>query len=372
MLQPSLLQPEGFQPVRHGTRHYVAVLQNKPGELQALRHASDETWEHLAPLLHFVGPGDPQRPLRADTIDRWTRNARIAIANRPCFVDLLRLKPGRSVAGGQSLLPCLYEAARRRGLEFVPVFPLGGSARHLSYVAAAAAQDARGACIRYRSAGQLFHPGHTLSSLLRTTLEALHLSPTGADFVLDLEWLDPDVGVSMRSVIEDLNEASRVGPWRSFVLLGTSIPQTMGCVPEGSVHRIERQEWRLSDALPDTQLDRRPTFGDYGIQHPQPPHGTGGPSMRANIRYTVEQDTLVARGTGPVVREGRKQYYDLCERLVLRKEFLGPKFSWGDFIIAECAARQIEAGAQEMWRGAGTSHHLRFVTQQVCRTRVST
>ena len=38
-----LIQPERSRRFR-STRRYVAVLQNKKGELEALRHASGEAW----------------------------------------------------------------------------------------------------------------------------------------------------------------------------------------------------------------------------------------------------------------------------------------------------------------------------------------
>jgi hypothetical protein len=87
--------------------------------------------------------------------------------------------------------------------------------------------------------------------------------------------------------------------------------------------------------------------------------------MRANIRYTVEQLTLVARGHGPVVQAGREQYRELCRMLIEREEFAGREFSLGDAIIEDCATGLCEPGAQALWRGAGTSHHLRQATDQV-------
>ena len=87
--------------------------------------------------------------------------------------------------------------------------------------------------------------------------------------------------------------------------------------------------------------------------------------MRANIRYTVEQLTLIARGQGPVVQAGREQYRELCQMLIEREEFAGRDFSWGDAIIDDCANGLREPGAQALWRGAGTSHHLRFTAGQV-------
>jgi hypothetical protein len=57
--------------------------------------------------------------------------------------------------------------------------------------------------------------------------------------------------------------------------------------------------------------------------------------------------------------------YGLCEQLVARPEFAGDSYSWGDGIISDCAKGSREPGSQNVWRGAGTAHHLRFVTDRV-------
>ncbi len=148
-------------------------------------------------------------------------------------------------------------------------------------------------------------------------------------------------------------------------MLGTSMPTMMSCVAEGTVGSVPRKEWELWSQLQQCELERMPTFGDYAIQNPHPPHDGGGPGMRANIRYTANGDTLVARGRGPFYEEGNEQYRRLCEQLVARAEFAGREFSWGDGVIDDCAAGAVEPGGQRVWRGAGTSHHIRTVSEQL-------
>ncbi len=109
----------------------------------------------------------------------------------------------------------------------------------------------------------------------------------------------------------------------------------------------------------------RVAFGDYGIQNPSPPADSGGPEMRRNVRYTIEGETLVARAVGPATQESDEQYVDLCRKVVTCGAFSGSTFSWGDGVIAEVAAATRKPKAQRMWRGAGTSHHMQFVTKQL-------
>lgn len=157
-----------------------------------------------------------------------------------------------------------------------------------------------------------------------------------------------------------------IGTWRCFVVVGTSMPKMMSCVKEGTVGSIARREWDLWSALGGQQLERTPAFGDYAVQHPEPPlDDGGGNTMRANIRYTTDSETLVVRGRGPVSQEGNEQYHDLCQKLTSRSEFSGPAYSWGDGVIDACAKGVREPESQNLWRGAGTSHHVQVVTDAV-------
>jgi hypothetical protein len=97
----------------------------------------------------------------------------------------------------------------------------------------------------------------------------------------------------------------------------------LSCIPEGTLGSLPRNEWDLWRALSTVKLSRRPSYGDYAVQHSQPPHDGGGPGMRANIRYTVATGTLVARGQGSVLQEGNEQYRYLCQQLVTRTDFSG-------------------------------------------------
>jgi Beta protein len=368
-VQTQLLH-EPLAPLPVDARHYVPALQNKPGEFDALRHASPTVWERMTPMIHFVGQKNRRDPLTPGTIRNWLKKAESAVGPHPFYLDVIRLKPNFPVAsakGHVSVLEQIYAAARRRALRFVPVVWVGEStALHRKLVSDAALHDGCGVALRYRSRKVIQPVGMKLRDYLSTQLAEVGVEASQADLVVDLEHLDADTEVDVPELVRSLNEMLEVGPWRAVVLLGTSIPSMMSCIDEGTVGSLPRREWDLWSQLKQRDdLRRMPSFGDYAIQHPQPPKDTGGPGMRANVRYTTERDTLVARGEGPVLQEGREQYVDLCQQLVARPEFAGASYSWGDSIIAGCAAGNIPPGAQPLWRGAGTSHHLQHVTDQL-------
>ncbi|MGH2682730.1 MAG: beta family protein [Actinomycetota bacterium] len=364
-----------FVPVPGGSGHYVAAVQNKSGELDALRNASAETWSRLTPLVQIVGPKKRPEAHKRDTVAGWVKRISQAVGHRPCFLDVLRLRPGHPTTtsgGAEPILSVIHAAARKRGMVFVPVLPIGRSdgRDYVRLAGEAVACDGRGAALRYPIRRFALEPGETHATVLAEALRDLGIDVTRADALVDLGYLSGDEELHLEDVDEALKEVTAVGPWRSLVLLGTSMPSMLGgTVGEGTIGELPRREWELWSALQQDTSRRMPTYGDYVVQHPDPPRDEdgGGPGMRANIRYTITSTTLVARARGPLIQEGREQYRDLCQQLVARPEFSGPDFSWGDSVIAACASGESEPGSQNQWRGAGSSHHFRVVTQALSR-----
>jgi hypothetical protein len=370
-VQPTLERPEWFVPVPNGPAHYVAAVQDKPGELKALRNASAATWMRLTPLVEVVGPRKPPPVFKAETVSRRLRNIAAAVGQHPCFLDILRLRATHAAQtrdGTGPVLSAIYAAARRRGLAAVPVLRVGDRAAVTGLIRDAVLQDGRGVAVRYPLLNIALVEGQTPESLIKDKLAAVETELTGADLLIDLGYLSPEHEIHAEDTAESINELVAVGEWRSVVLLGTSMPRMLGgVVAEGTVGELPRREWALWSALRDLSLPRLPTYGDYVIQHPEPPRDEerGGPGMRANIRYTTASKTLVARGRGPITQEGREQYRGLCRMLTAKPEFAGRSYSWGDAEIADCASGATEPGWKDAWRGVGSSHHIRLATEQV-------
>lgn len=372
-MQIPLLRPEPLVPLPVDSGCYVPALQNKPGELDALRHTSPQTWDHMTPLVHFVGPKDRTEPLSASTIRNWVAKVARAVDSHPFYLDVMRLDPTFAVATTKGEVPVLrqiYGQCRKRQLRYVPVMWVGQStAAHRQLVQEAALEDGHGLALRFRIRAVMPPFGTSLGAYAAAQLAEVGAEPGDTDLLVDLEYIDPDDELEPDDIAASLREMVAAGAWRSVVLLGTSIPTMMSCVDEGGVGSLPRREWELWSQLKESDLPRLPSFGDYAIQNPHPPHEGGGPGMRANIRYTANGDTLVARGQGPFHEEGKEQYRGLCQQLVARAEFAGSDYSWGDGVIDDCARGAIAPGAQNVWRGAGTSHHLEAVTEQLGKSQ---
>jgi hypothetical protein len=367
-IQAALSQPEWFTCVPTHGSHYVAVVQDKSGELAALRRASPETWARLTPVVEIVGPRTRPPEYKANMISQRVKKIAEAVGQHPCFLDILRLRATDNVATSAGKIPVLsavYAAARKRHLNCVPVLHLGDRSHAVSLIRDTALQDGRGVALRYPLLSVALIDGQTPESLIEEALREVHTEITGADLLIDLGYLGQEQEIHAEDIADPVRELMEIGAWRSVVLLGTSMPRMLGVIGEGTIGELPRREWDLWSALRRLRLPRIPTYGDYVVQHPDPPQEGGGPGMRANIRYTASAVTLVARGRGPITEEGREQYRELCRMLAARPEFFGRNYSWGDEQIADCATGVTEPGWNNAWRGAGSSHHLRLVTEQL-------
>lgn len=365
-MQRSLLDsPPDLVPVARG---YVPHLQDHAGELLALRSliATDAAvLDAVTPVLQLVG-GKKRELSRAAIKGHIERIAGGVGADRLFYLDFLRADPARRLptrTGETTAAEMAYDYARRHQLAFIPVAWTTSRAGHVNATANAAVCDGRGLALRHRVLGSTSAAGIPLDELLARCLADLRLPANETDLLLDLGYLDEDIEVSSSRVARLAAKAASVGPWRRIVLSGSSVPKTMGCVPEDGSGMLERREWALWLSLP-AELREALDFGDYGIQHPTPPKD-GGPGMRANIRYTLPDAHLVVRGRGDVRVEGAAQYVALCQRLVASGHFAGPKYTWGDDLIQRCADSHVPPGDQTTWRAAGTAHHLRVLSEQV-------
>jgi hypothetical protein len=247
----------------------------------------------------------------------------------------------------------------------VPVLRVGQSSLAVAEIVRAVAEaDGRGAALRYPARRLVPPPRQTLAAILTQALDSLELAPGSADLLIDLEWIDPGEPLQASNILQIVEDLADAAPWRTVIVLGTTMPTMLSLIPEMTIGSLPRHEWDLWRMLRSMSESVALCYGDYAVQNPQPPAEKTGPGMRANVRYTSEMVTIIARGKS-VLQEGKEQYSELCRWLTVRPEYAGASFSWGDEVIQRCADGDLAPGAQDLWRGAGTSHHLRFVTEQL-------
>ncbi len=380
-VQLSLPEWPKFNPIPAGSLHYVPVMLDLPGELDALAHAAAGR-AMTTPLIQIAprAPARGRRALREDERPGWVA-ARVqklgaALGDHPFYLEVLSVIHGPRSGGvwPSSVVAQVHDECRRRGLRFIPVHTIGQEGL-LEMASEANLRDGRGVAIRYRAGTTSQIGALTLSQRFSDELDRLGVSPGEADLLVDLGWLDPKLEIAAEDVSVILDEAVQLGPWRNLIVVGTSIPASMGEIHQDEVESIPRREWPLWEALRRIRHEAI-VFADYGIQHPKAPNTTTGGRLVANVRYTTPLGTIVSRGRGvfnSIPRPLRPaQYVGCCGRL-LASEYLADIdcACSGDAAIRACAAEVSVPLGQRFWRNVGWSHHLEQVRLALVRIEAS-
>lgn len=356
------------QPFDH--HHYVPCLRWKLGERQALLRLTAETKDRVTPLIEVPEIGwDFQKKRNAKTLDEhlapFAKRVRVKWETPLCFVDLKLLAPGARLADGTHPVDFVFGELRDHGCRGIPVTGPDRDPGYQEAVARTVSQDQRGVCLRMNlldaARGNVVG---TVDDLLR----ALRTKPVETDLVLDLGAPNfvPLDGFSkmLQSVVLGL---PHLDEWRTFTVIGTSFPATMGELGRGA-QLVDRHEWLLYRRLIGglSAAGRRlPTFGDYAVAHPE----VLLLDMRlvkpaASIRYAVDDAWYILKGLN--VRDHHyAQYRTHCRTLISSPYFAGRGFSAGDAYIDDCANGVVTTGNLTTWRWVGTNHHISKVAEDI-------
>lgn len=352
--------------------HYVPLLKGKQGEYGALRELADAAKERLTPLVDVPPiPWDYDKEKPAKSIESHLKSVPVNIAKawgkqRPIFLDLYYVEPGKMTKDGRHPLTWILEKARECEIILIPTTGFDRDDSYQDAVRKAAGTDQRGVCLRVGS--EDIEDIGEMRDAAKQLLKRCSLSPEACDVILDLREISArDLNGLCEHICDVLRAFPYVNRWRTFTLAGSSFPMSLSGIQSNSVQAITRAELNLwkkvqADAK---NLPRIPSFGDYGICHPEfPDFDMKLMRMSVNLRYTTEAKWLVFKGRD-ARRFGYDQFNELCAELVDRKEFAGPDFSWGDSYVERCANDLDGPGNASSWRKAGTNHHLTLVGEQV-------
>jgi len=352
-------------------RRYVPVLLTRQGERLALRELDSATRSGATPLF-VVHPiqSDPETGLPVRSAEQHVVKLAKQLADdwgiEPAFVDLRHVDTASPLPDGSHPLVRLVIACQDWGL---PLTPVVSGAHDPAYRAAAVrAAGLAGTAVGIRlgpsewpEIGTPLGDGHLLGLLAETGQD-----PEQTHLILDLEdQVSTTVAVAAAALRPALRALPRAYDWASVTVAGTGMPTGTAEIGRDGAADIPRSEWALWRSM-DAPDYRRPSFGDYGVQHPDPLSGFDPRYMdsSAQLRYTTAANWFVVRGRG-VKKTGLAQIRDLASQVVAHPEYPGPCFSWGDRWLDECARHTCKAGNQGLWRKVTTNHHLTYVVGQL-------
>ena len=351
-------------------KRYVPILKGRDGEYGALSCVAPALKDRITPVIELPPiPWDFEEEKPARTIDTHLKKVAQKIErawdrDRIFFLDFLWIAESERMNDGMHPVDFVFNSARARGLSPLPVASLIKGDEYLTACADAVRTDRRGICIRIQR--EDFVDFADLRAELTRVLGAVGAEQRNADLLLDFRALTPESrrlnagdALALIARIPDLNG------WRTFTVAATSFPENLVGLPPSDSSFIPREEWNLWRSILRGRPGRSPSFADYAISHPEPSE-VDPRVMRpsASVRYTTNEYWLVLKGRN-LRDHGYEQFHDVCRELIVRPEYSGRPFSWGDGYIDDCANESVGTGNLTTWRKVGTSHHLAFVLRQL-------
>lgn len=346
----------------------MPILLTKMGERQALRDVPASLKERFTPL--FVVPHvdwDYENGTWQHSIDAYLAklpaNLHQAWGSRPACIDLLLLDDDGPMNDGTHPLVWVTAAADALKMSLIPVVSPTRSKAYRAAVAAVAARDVRGICVRL----QLSEWTLTAPGALEALLDELRVTPAEVDLVLDLA--DETGALAATVVLEELKALPLLTEWRSLVLAATSMPATL---PGGTgIHVLPRREWPLYQQTLAAKPPRLVTFSDYAISNPSP-----GPdidprlmNISAALRYATSDGWLAAKGALFKGQGGRSKggsaMQPVAATLPGHASYLGPTHCGCETWLGKVATGVSGGGNATVWRRQGTLHHLVLVVGQL-------
>ena len=326
-------------------KHYLPILKTKAGERWAIDRIKSGTRPYLTPVFelhkHKTKDGESHAEEICESLSSvW--------GTEPFYLDTIWL---HSEFGDALLIEAVFEAARSRGLNAIPVVRVTYNQSALDVITDIVTLDHRGYMLRLAN-------DHASSHHIITAIVDYIAKPrTEVDLLLDYR------NHSM-SLQNDVPRLPTLNDWRTFSAASGTFPRSLASLPLHSWSSVPRHDWTTWEAgVAHSTLPRKPAFADYTIRDPGPPADGGEPS--ANLRYAKDTDWRVNVG-GKFKQGFSTDMHTICASLVaMLQVYDGSTFSAGDDFINQVAMHIIGPGAPQQWVQWGMSHHMEFVVNQI-------
>lgn len=359
-------------------KHYVPILKWKRAEHGALFELTDAEKNTMLPLIELVMPKPKSRSkdlsfdeLYLEVIDIFINQKMLKIpqeilsvwGQRPIFIDFSLLYSEVK----QKAVNYIMEECERLGLNIIPVFNLSEYDTFKESAIKARRTFQFDLCLRI-SVDDLSDL-EKLNTKLATYLNQENIDEGCTYLIIDLKELDDqykyDHFVSISQGIVNLKK------WKGFILSNGSFPLDLSNCKIDKDNFIPRLDWlNWKKLCTQKNLERVPTFSDYGIRHPIYNESFQFLEPTASVKYTLDDSWFVVKG-----KKRKFEYFLGAAKLLSEYEkYYGESFSSGDKYIFEKAAHYEKymkdpkikgTGTTELWLKAGLNHHFCVVFDQL-------
>lgn len=270
-------------------KHYVPILKFKEGEHAALGLLRPPAMDGITPLFELPPISAHNRvSLDKHLASFGKKLARNWKPRRPLFIDGHLIANEGLMADNRHPLVFAFDDARDSDVTAIPVTGLRRDAAYQGAVRQIVQADDLGVCIRLESEDL---GASDVRNRLDNLLQYLGVSRADADIILDLQVIPTGQAASFVAAARGfVNGLPYVTEWRTLTVSATAFPPNLSSIRPNSVELKVREEWLMWQRLASGQgLVRVPSFGDYGIAHPEiqdiDPRFI---KVSAGIRYTTD------------------------------------------------------------------------------------
>lgn len=318
----------------------------------------------IHPISHDPATGTPTKSA-AEHLAKLAKDLSGDWGGAAAFVDL-RFVDTTGAVGGVHPLAWFVGACLELGLPLSPAISFDHEPGYRQ-AAIAVANDLDTSLLLRLAPGQWHDLGTPVGDgRLLALIAETGRDPDDLHLMIDMQdQIVATIQITAAAVRGALSGLPHAMEWASVTVAGTGMPPGTSDVGRNSDAELPRRAWELWRSLRGGN-HRRPSFGDYCVQHPDPLSNFDPRFMdsSAQLRYTVAASWYVARGSG-VKRAGNAQIHDLASLVVDHPDFSGATFSWGDRWLSDCAQHIGGPGNQGVWRKVTTNHHLTYVVDQL-------
>lgn len=340
---------------------YLAILKGKKGEYAALGDLDPGTRAKVTPLFQLRSNKDDEAAVAE--LATAVKDLRLGWDPEPPM-----LLDGDWMANQEWGLWRALEAVHSHGRPALPVTGVGRSTGYQRAVKRAVETWHEGVVLRVRR--EDFAQPEGIEEALGRLLADLGVVPAQVDLILDLRSMkEAHLAADEIAAIGMLNQLPRVKEWRHLALAGTGMPDSVRAYPRNEITPVRRLEWWLYQGMRSQMhsIGRLPTFGDYGVTHPDQVENSTEPKfMRptAHLRYATENDWLIVK-TRTIDSGGIAALPELFRALVQRPEYQCGGTSTADRWVDQVSKGSISPGGTTTWLQHGTGRHLTVVTRQL-------
>jgi len=186
------------------------------------------------------------------------------------------------------------------------------------------------------------------------------LNESQIDIHLCLEELKANESTQLtKRIVEILSNIDNGSDFRRIFVSVGSFPKDLSEILVDTERVLYRHEWDFWKSLQFLQNKYNLIYSDYGNIHPIYDPDQNGHIGSCSIKYTMEEDYLILRGTKPNKHpEASGQYRTKSLALVNNKIYDGPGFSWGDYKILQVAQQTESTGNASKWVQYTLNHHI--------------